>query len=152
MKCPKCQSTERVKSGFMRGTQRYKCKSCGCNYSVDYDSVEQKERKRRFALSLYLEGLGFHSIGRLLGVSHVSVLNWVRKYGRDLAGIRNPRPCKVMELDEMHSYVGHKKTVAGFGLALTETPKNTLMWLSGTEVPGQGQGSGKGSATRSRVS
>jgi len=152
MECPRCQSSSRVKSGFMKGTQRYKCKSCGCNYTVDYGAVDNKERKRRFALSMYLEGLGFHSIGRLLGVSHVSVLNWVRKYGRELESIRNPRPCKVMELDEMHSYVGHKKTTDGFGLGLIEMPDNTLIWLSETEVPEQGRDSGRGSATRQQES
>jgi insertion element IS1 protein InsB len=57
---------------------------------------------------MYLEGLGFHYTARLLGVSHVSVINWARKYGEGLESIRNPRPCKVMELDEMHSYTGHK--------------------------------------------
>jgi hypothetical protein len=58
---------------------------------------------------MYLEGLGFHSIGRLLGVSHVSVLNWIRKYGSQLVEIRNPHPAKIVELDEIHSYLGHKK-------------------------------------------
>ena len=58
---------------------------------------------------MYLEGLGFHSIVRLLGVSHVSVINWVKSSGRQFIGIGNPRPCRIMELDEMHSYIGTKK-------------------------------------------
>ncbi len=33
MKCPKCGQTERTKSGFHKGKQRYKCKFCGCNYT-----------------------------------------------------------------------------------------------------------------------
>ncbi len=67
------------------------------------------EKKCRFVLSMYLEGLGFHSTTRLLGVSHISVLNWIRKYGNQLNKIRNLRPTKIMELNEVHSYVGHKK-------------------------------------------
>jgi len=31
-KCPKCGKKEKVKNGFMKGKQRYKCKCCGCNY------------------------------------------------------------------------------------------------------------------------
>ena len=34
-----------------------------------------------------------------------------------------------MELDEVHSYVGHKKTIDGYGWVLIETPKNTLISL-----------------------
>jgi transposase-like protein len=80
-----------------------------------FDVVLEKEKKRRFALSLYLEGLGFHSIGRLLGVSHtsayfgcaqhkslsnrVAVINWIRKYGQQLETIRNPRPARIVEMD-----------------------------------------------------
>ncbi len=137
MVCPKCQSDRKVKNGVVRALQRYKCKDCGCNYTVSFEVYLEKEKKRRFALSLYLEGLGFHSIARLLGVSHVSVLNWIRKYGHQLEEIRNPRPARIMELDEVHSYIGHKKTTDGFGLVLIEKPSSTLISLLGTEVQKQ---------------
>ncbi len=75
--CPKCGSVERVKSGFNRGKQRYLCKNCGCNYTgTKYgypDSV------KRDAVKYYLEGTSFRKIEKLLGVSHVSVMNWVNK-------------------------------------------------------------------------
>ena len=58
---------------------------------------------------MYLECLGFSSIGRILRVSHVSVLNWIRKYGREIDTIRNYQPVEEMELDELHTYIGHKK-------------------------------------------
>ncbi len=32
-KCPKCGKTEKIKSGFMREKQGYKCKNCECNYT-----------------------------------------------------------------------------------------------------------------------
>jgi len=133
MKCPKCQSEHNVKNGIVRGVQRYKCKKCSNNFSIDYSQVVEKERKRRFGLAMYLEGLGFHSIARLLNVSHVSVMNWVKKYGSELSKIRNPKPVQVMELDEMHSYVRSKKTINGFGLLLIEEQKNSLVLFSGIE-------------------
>ena len=52
------------KNGIIRGVQRYKCKECGRNFSIDYFQFIEKEKKRRFGLSMYLEGLGFHSIAR----------------------------------------------------------------------------------------
>ena len=78
---------------------------------------------------MYLEGLGFHSIARLLNVSHVTVMNWVKKYGRELSKIRNPKPVQIMELDEIHSYVGRKKTTDGYGLLLIDI-ENGLSLLS----------------------
>ena len=65
---------------------------------------------------MYLEGLGFSSIGRILGVSHVSVLKWIRKYGREVETIRNYKPVKVIELDELYTYIGHKKLSMGLDL------------------------------------
>ena len=58
MNCPKCKSEKKIKNGVIKGIQPYKCKSC------DYPLSTKKK-----ALQLYLEGLGFGSIGRLLGVS-----------------------------------------------------------------------------------
>ena len=79
---------------------------------------------------MYFEGLGFHSIARLLNVSHVTVMNWVKKYGKELSSIRNPKPVQVMELDEIHSYVGSKKTINGFGLLLIEGRASSLISFS----------------------
>lgn len=135
--CPKCQSENRVKNGVLKGRQRFKCKNCGCNYTLTYQENAEKEKKRRFALSMYLEGLGFHSIGRLLGVSHASVINWVRKYGQNLSKIKSSKPLKIIELDELHTYIQHKKTIVGCGLVLIETSENSLISWWDTEVPKQ---------------
>ena len=129
MKCSKCQSENKIRNGIVRNVQRYKCKECGNNFSIDYSQVAERDRRRRFGLAMYLEGLGFHSIARLLNVSHVSVINWVKKYGSELSKIRNPKPVQVMELDELHSYVGSKKTINGFGLLLIEGRENSLISL-----------------------
>jgi transposase-like protein len=133
MKCPKCKNESHVKNGIIKGLQRYKCKSCGFNYSVQYKSTATRDYTRRFALMLYLEGLGFHSIGRLLHVSHVSVINWIKKYGKQLEWIKNDKPVNIVELDELHTFLGSKKTTAGFGLQLIERQGNTLISLLGTE-------------------
>ena len=144
MQCPQCQSEENVKNGIVRCFQRYKSKECGCNYTFDYSHFAEKEKKRRFGLSMYLEGLGFSSIGRLLNVSHVSVQNWVKKYGSELKQIRNPKPVRIMELDELHTYVGTKKTINGFGLLLIEKPENTLISFWETEEQKQVKSCGIG--------
>lgn len=133
MNCAKCKSGKSTKNGVLNGVQRYKCKDCGFNFTVAFKSTAKPEDVKRQALLMYLEGLGFHSIGRILRVSHVSVINWIRKYGKDVDEIRNEKPVEIMELDELHTYVGHKKTTDGFGLVLAETKKNTLILSSETE-------------------
>ena len=133
MKCSRCKSEDNVKNGIALSRQRYKCKACGYNFTIELKSTSKPEDTKRQALLMYLEGLCFHSIGRILQASHVSVMNWVRKYGNDTDIIRNDKPFRVMELDELHSYVGNKKTIDGFGLGLIETDENTLILLSAIE-------------------
>jgi transposase-like protein len=112
MNCPKCSSEKKVKSGFTKGRQRYKCKECGCNYSVELKSTVKPESMKKQALHLYLEGLGFRSTGRFLGVSNVSVLNWVRSFGKEVEEFNSQNQgIEMVEVDEMHSYTGSKKPV-----------------------------------------
>ena len=66
------------------------------------------------ALRLYLEGNGFRAIGRLL-ISHVSVYRWIRAQGEQTAALQAHKGIDVVEIDELHTYVGHKKTIAGSG-------------------------------------
>lgn len=143
MDCPRCGSLNHVKSGRIQGIQRYKCKDCGRNYTVAQKSTERSLSTKRQALQMYLEGLGFRSIGRILGVSHVAVYYWIRKFGAQIETVRNDNPVQVMELDELHTYVGHKKTGDGFGLVLVETTDNTLISRSVIEAPAQARNFGQ---------
>lgn len=73
----------------MNGKQRYRCKSCGFNFTTGFRGKPIELRQR--ALQLYLDGLGFRAIGRILEVSNVTVLNWVRAYGlRSRPGQQKP--------------------------------------------------------------
>ena len=76
MKCYKCQSEENVKAGFIRGKQRYKCKSCGCFFSVEKKSDVKTVEQRNMALEMYHAGMGFRPIGRALGISYGTVFQW----------------------------------------------------------------------------
>jgi len=51
---------------------------CTYHYSFIQKSDTSKESQRRQALTLYLEGLGFRSIGRILGFSHVAVITGLK--------------------------------------------------------------------------
>jgi len=68
---------------------------------------------------MYLEGLGFRSIERILKVNHVTVMNWIKAFGEQLDEYRMPeRNLEIIEMDEVHTYVQQKKSTAGYGFLL----------------------------------
>ena len=109
MNCPRCKSSNHKKNGIVGGRQRYKCHDCEYNYSVEIKSTARSAFVKRQALQLYLEGLGFRSIGRFLGVSHVSVQKWIKKFGQELEDLKSENEISIVEMDEMHTYIGNKK-------------------------------------------
>jgi transposase len=143
MDCPRCKNSSHKKNGKIAGRQRYKCYDCGYNYSVEIKSTASPMSVKRQALQLYLEGLGFRSIGRFLGVSHVSVQKWIRKFGSELKDLKSENEISIVECDEMHTYIGNKKTTAGSGLLLIEMGRNSSTALLAAGEQEQGKNSGK---------
>ena len=127
-KCKKCNHTKLVKDGFMKGSQRYKCTSCNYRSIYSQKGYFAPDSIKRKVLHLYLEGLGFRSIGRLLNYSHVSIYNWIKAFGKKLKTIASKSETKEVEIDEMHTYVS-KKTTNGYGFLLIEWEKNSLILL-----------------------
>jgi transposase-like protein len=127
LNCARCKSERKTKDGIVRGRQRYKCKGCGFRYTIEDRSLA-KNLLKRSALELYLEGLGFRSIGRILKVSHVSIYNWIKSFGEKIEQVRvNSETPKVVEMDELHSYIGSKKTTAGYGLLLIDLGRSSFI-------------------------
>jgi uncharacterized protein YjcR len=97
---------------------------------MSYNQYQQKERKQRLALILYLEGFHLHAIGKVLHVAPTTIYNWIRSYGKNIIDkIRNPRPVQAMEWKEMRYYGNSQKTIDGFGIVLIEKESNTLVAL-----------------------
>ena len=82
MKCPYClQEDRQVKAGRTKfGSQRYKCQYCKHKYIPVPKRPGYPEEVRMKAISLYLAGVGFRGIARILKVNHQSVANWVNRY------------------------------------------------------------------------
>jgi len=72
MRCPRCNSESYVRDGVVQGKQRYYCKHCQYRYRVKARGKSQSQKRQ--AIELYLEGLGFRSIERLLGISNVTIM------------------------------------------------------------------------------
>ena len=112
--CPYCQRTERqVKAGRNgSGSQRYKCQVCQRRYTPAPSPHGYSAAVRRQALQMYVDGMNFRRIARTLGITHRTVINWVNAYGAQLPELP-PVPtddAAVHELDELFTFVGHKKT------------------------------------------
>jgi transposase-like protein len=114
--CPHCRSTERqVKSGHNRtGSQRLQCQSCRRQYTPRPNPLGYDDKTKEAALKLYLEGNGLRRIGRLLGVNHQSVANWVTAAHARLrakkADAPEPESAATLEVDELFTFVGSKKS------------------------------------------
>ncbi len=56
--------------------------------------------------------MAFKAIEHVVGVSHVSVINWVKKYGKALShASEREKKLSAVVLDELCSYAGSKKKI-----------------------------------------
>ena len=93
------------------GSQRFQCKLCKRYTTLAPRLNGHPLDEHEQALRLLAEGNGLRSIGRLLHISHGTVINWINRYHAQIQS-PPPRPTKseTIELDELFTYVGQKKT------------------------------------------
>ena len=146
MHCPKCECTIKVKNGMTAGKQRYRCKQCGCNYTRSTPHGEPISKKK-MAVQMYLEGMGFRSIGRVLEVSNVTILRWVRQAAQAVRDSRlwerSHTPPACIEIDEMWHYIQKNKTNFGCGLLMIETKQPQSGFTAVVVVPSRDRNSTK---------
>ncbi|MFP2997578.1 helix-turn-helix domain-containing protein [Spongiivirga sp. MCCC 1A20706] len=119
--CPNCGSDHFVKSGIIKNRQRYRCKSCSYYFTVNKLGKRIDEYYVNKALQLYLEGLTYREIERILGISNVSVMNWVKKYNIKRPANFNYHPTyKILNASELASFFQKKENISGAGVVVTE--------------------------------
>lgn len=119
--CPNCQSTSFVKAGIIKNRQRYRCKKCNYFFTVGKLGKQIDDYYVNKALQLYLEGLTYREIERILGVSHVSVMNWVRKYNIKRPYNTEYHPTyKILNQSELQDYFQAADNIKGAGVLVTE--------------------------------
>ncbi len=84
---------------------------------------------------MYLGGLGFRAIGSILKIKLPNGLPMIKEWGSKVSLAQSPTPIAVVELDEMHRYIGSKKTAVGYGLLLIDLQDG----LSGLRVEAEEQ-------------
>ena len=111
--CPQCHQTRyQVKDGFTRaGSQRMRCRACGKRYTPEAKAQGYADELRTQVLKMYVDGLNFRRIARLLGIHHQTVINWVNAAADKLPNTApTPAQAETVELDELYTFVRHKKT------------------------------------------
>ena len=129
LRCKRCGSEEHTKNGFMRGKQRYRCRSCGLNFT-DTPPRGKPLALKVTAVLLYVSGLSMNRTAKLLGVSTPSVMTWIEQFARAYA--QKPEPegrAVVIELDEMWHYLKKSRPSSGSG-RLTIALRGD--WLTGS--------------------
>ena len=111
--CSHCHlSARQVKAGHTSaGSQRYRCGVCGHKYTPAPKGRGYPPETRTQAIRQYVDGGNLRRIARQLGVVHQTVANWVAAHAAALPD-RPPQPdgpVETAELDEIYTYVGHKK-------------------------------------------
>ena len=68
------------------------------------------EQRRLYAIKLYLEGVGFREIARLLGVAHTKITLWVKHLADEIGRLRPEvqEHVRTVELDEMWHFIQKK--------------------------------------------
>ncbi len=125
--CKRCGGLGHVKGGLARGHQRHRCRACGCHFA---DTPMRGKPPAMKALAVLLHGMGgvsLSAIGRLLGVSDVAVLKWVRAEASALPEPEGSRAVVTGEVDGMWRFL--KKTLPSPGCGAP------MAWIRGAPWP-----------------
>ncbi len=79
MKCPRCQSQNHSRNGIHKGKQKHLCKDCGRQWLASRSPRGYPVAVRSLCITMYQNGLGSRSIERYTGISHNTIINWVRQ-------------------------------------------------------------------------
>ena len=99
----------------MSGSQKYRCHVCRKTYNPAPKKQGYPTSVRAEALKMYVDGLNFRRIARLLKVDPQSVANWVTAYHASLPSAPQAKPIApevavdTLEADELFTFVGTKK-------------------------------------------
>lgn len=124
--CPKCHETKRqVKDGRTpAGSQRYRCRLCGCRYTAQPKESGYDEEMRLQALQLYLEGISLRGISRILEVNHQSVANWINGYANHVPATLPPSILELAMIDGLVPWPQQAKTQSKKQGNIPETPSS----------------------------
>lgn len=79
IKCRYCDLNEVSKHGIQSGQQRYRCKSCGRSFQLDYRYNARKKGVKEQIIKMAQNGSGVRDTSRVLQVSVNTVIDCLKK-------------------------------------------------------------------------
>jgi transposase-like protein len=113
--CQRCGASDYVRNGNVRQLQRYLCKSCGCHCTDTPPRGKPPAMKALAVLFYSMCHVSFGSIARLLDVSDVAVMQWIRAEAQALPEPHIPSGTVTVTLDEMWHFLKKRHRNYGFG-------------------------------------
>jgi hypothetical protein len=128
-----------VKNGVVYGSQRYKCKDCGCNFREGDKRQKYTMQDHLKVIKLYLENCGIRTIERLTGVHNSQVSQWIEETAswvrteleKSQKSIKTIQDIEILEIDELCTYIKKdrkmEENLPSFGLLWTGTQVKLLI-------------------------
>ena len=129
--CPHCSGTHIVHNGFIRNVRRWLYRDCNRTFTRTTPRG-QPVASKALAVLLYTHGLSLSAIGKIVEVSTVTVLRWVREFARE--HYAKPVPdgkMVIIEIDEMWHYLKKKLCPVLIWKAVCRTSGRLLDWEIG---------------------
>jgi transposase-like protein len=116
MKCPRCEATTKQNKADLNSSksQRYECGECHKIYTPQTTPHGYLLETHLLALRMYVEGNSQRAISRVLKISPQTVANWINDYVERLPPAQVPAKPRIAELDELYTFLKHKKMKSTF--------------------------------------
>lgn len=136
--CKKCGESGVIKNGTVRNKSRFRCKSCGYNFTEGDGRSYYDSATKQLVVRMYLNNCGFRRIAEILELPLATVFVWIKRAGQIVEEMVKQRQqeggeIEILELDELYTYV--KKSQERIGKrkkGLVSTPEYGLL-LIGTD-------------------
>ena len=133
MECKNCGQSNCIKKGKRNGKQRYHCKSCKCNFQLEYTYRAYHQDVNILIKSLLKEGCGVRSISRIINISTKTVLSRMLNISKVIKPLSyNKLGCKF-EVDELWSFIGNKDNVTWVTYAIERETKHIIDFFVGSK-------------------
>ena len=115
VKCKNCGSESATKNGFVRGKQRYECKSCKLNFVVGDERTNEKiTALKALVVMIYSLGKGsYNMLGKFFNRDRSLIYRWIKEAGDSFGEPEIDGEIKEIEFDEMWHFIESKKETLG---------------------------------------
>lgn len=121
MNCPQCNSIHTVKNGNVKQQQRYLCKNCRYQFTLQErkNLLPKNNGLKRNALHLLLEGVPLRKAARLLQIPSSTLSNWKKNWGQSILLLQKSYCPDMFDYKDSMSYWASRKNSPGY----------TMLWI-----------------------